>query len=1153
VSQSPAELAPAANAKVLRASLGIDDEVVADVRAAGELLDARIPELIEGFYQWLSPLPEFAHHFGRDQALLARVKSLQTSYWRDVLRADIDHDYVERRRVVGMAHARIELGLLIYLRAMEFVSAWLTREAEAHEALIRARPSVAFSLRKLVHFDSALVVHTYATRTAQLFEQQRIQLHRVATVMRAVTKGDLSRELELTSTDDLLGTSVNDMVKSLRSIAREMSIIAQGDYSADVAPRSDSDELGFSLQAMTRALREAADKNDRLLWISTSLAELGHAMSGNPSGQELSRAVIGYLCRTLDAHVGALYVAEPGSNILRLTGTYAVSEGNGVPASWRLGEGLVGQAASEKRRILVKDLPEDCIRVRWGLGQALPKSLVIQPLVHEGEVRGVIEIGSLRQLSEVQLELLDRASSSVGLAISAAETRKRLQQLLQESQAQAEELTTQQEQLRSVNQRLEEQTHALELQKESLLATETVLRQKAAELERASRYKSEFLANMSHELRTPLNSSLILAKLLIDNRDGNLSAEQVKYAQSIYSAGNDLLALINDILDLSKIEAGKIELNVGTVYVDQLIGHLRQRFAPLVADKDVELVVSAEPGCPATIETDLQRVEQVLTNLLSNAVKFTDRGSIRLYAACSGPQHLAFTVQDTGIGIPADKHQVIFEAFRQADGTTSRKFGGTGLGLSICRELADLLGGDIRLRSAPGAGSTFTVILPLRLEGTAPARKSPPGPGPAPPPPLAVVADSPPHRPRPAVDDDRHALGDGQRTVLLVEDDSLFAQLLSDLARDRGFQCVVAGSAEDGLARFREYRPVAVVLDIGLPGGSGLAVLETLKRDPTSRHVPIHIVSAHDHRQLAREMGAVEYLLKPVDRDQLADAFRRLQTRLEQAIKRVLVVEDDLVQRDAIVQLLAADNVHIVSVATAHEALSQLQSTSFDCVVVDLMLPDVSGFELLAQMSADESYSFPPVIVYTARMLSPEEEQQLRRYSKSIIIKGARSPERLLEEVTLFLHQVESELAPEKRHMLKVARDRESVFEGRLILLVEDDVRNIFALTSMLEPKGVLVDVARNGKEALLRLAEEPPVDLVLMDIMMPEMDGLAAMREIRKGNGNGMASLPIIALTAKAMPDDREQCLLAGANDYIAKPIDPDKLLSLLRVWLPR
>ncbi|RNJ47982.1 response regulator [Methylocystis hirsuta] len=1126
----------------LRASHGLDDSTFDDVRAVGGSMSARVPELIDDFYEWLSSFPEFGQ-FLSGERLLARLKAKQGDYWRDFLRAGVDEAYVERRRVIGQVHARIELGLLIYLLAMEFISAWLTRAIEADESL-RDRPTAALSIRKLIAFDSAIVVDTYGARTARSLEEHRKRLEHVAGVMQAVTEGDLSHRIIVTGPEDVLGRSLNDMVQSLSNIAREMELIARGDYAAHASPRCEKDELGVSLQAMTRALREAAEKNEQQMWVAETQTALGQAMSGNPSVRELSQRVLSLLCRALDAQVGAQYVVEDGGETLRLTGIYAASAGDGAPDTWKLGEGLVGQAAQENRRIVLKEVPEDSIRIRWGLGEALPRSLVVLPVVHEGEVRGVIELGSLKQFSGQQLDLLDIVAPSVGQAISAAETRARIQQLLEESRAQGEELTTQQDELRQVNDTLEEHTHALELQKESLLSTETVLRQKAAELERTSRYKSEFLANMSHELRTPLNSSLILAKLLSDNKDGNLSPEQVKYAQSISAAGNDLLTLINDILDLSKIEAGKIDLDIAPVAISRLVSGLERRFEPLASERKLEFRIIVNPSCPQTIETDLQRVQQILSNLLSNALKFTEKGAIRLLVAPKDSRRIAFTVEDTGIGIPADQHEVIFKAFQQADGTTNRKFGGTGLGLSISREFAELLGGEIRIHSMPGEGSVFTLLIPLRAETVVAAAPSASPKAEAAPQPSAEVA-------RPFVEDDRDSITDPRRVVLVVEDDPVFAEILRDLARERGFKCIIAGTADGGLRLAREYRPEAVVLDIGLPDQSGLTVLELLKRDSSIRHAPIHVLSVHDYQQVARQMGAVGYILKPVKREQLVSAFRLLEERISRDVKAILIVEDEAVQRGALTNLLASDDIDIVAVATAEEALQQMHSTTFDCVVLDLMLPDVSGFELLDRMSQDESYSIPPVIIYTARSLTVDEEQTLRRLSKSIIVKGARSPERLIEEVTLFLHQAESELSPEKQHMLRVARDRETVLDGRRILLVEDDVRNIFSLTAMLERDGAVVHIARNGREALARLDQEPSIDFILMDIMMPEMDGLEAMREIRKREGS--TSLPIIALTAKAMADDRQQCLEAGANDYIAKPIDVEKLLSLIRVWMPK
>jgi CheY-like chemotaxis protein len=900
-------------------------------------------------------------------------------------------------------------------------------------------------------------------------------------------------------------------------------------------------------------------------WLKAGQTALSQRMQGEHSLAALGKNILSFLGGYVDAQVGALYAANEAGAFARCAG---FARGRDLAADFGTfapGEGLVGQAAADKRVMIVSDIPDGYVEVRSGVGAAEPRSLVLVPTHAEGLVNGVFEFGFFSLPDAAVRELLGSVAEMIGFALRSARYRTRQAELLEASQRQAEELQAQQEELRSANEeleeqtqrlktsqeqleeinaQLEEQTQTLESQKQALLTGQRLLQQKAADVERASRYKSEFLANMSHELRTPLNSSLILAKLLIDNKEGNLTLEQIKYAQSIYAAGNDLLTLINDILDLAKIEAGKVDLSVEPVTIARMIDNLKRRFEPVAAEKKLGLRFTVEPSCPATIESDPNRLQQVLTNLLSNALKFTEQGSVELRAASLDAQRIVFTVEDTGIGIPAEQHEVIFEAFRQADGTTNRKYGGTGLGLSICRELVVLLGGEIRLRSAPSEGSTFTVVFPLRTPGVEvrpPDRQATEA---------SAARDSVTHV-RPAVSDDRDSIKDPRRVILAVDDDSAFAEILRDLGRELGFQCVIARDAGEGLALARQYRPAAVLLDIGLPDQSGLTVLELLKRDPSTRHVPIHVVSVHDYEKVARELGAVGYVLKPVKREQLVAAFRLLESRLSRTVKRVLVVEDDAVQREAIVDLLKVDDVDVVAEGTAEGGLAQLKNVTFDCCVLDLHLPDVSGFDVLEQMGKEGASSFPPVIVYTARPLSRDDEQRLRRLSSSVIVKGARSPERLLEEVTLFLHQVEAELPPERQRMLKVARDRETIFEARRVLLVEDDVRNIFALTRVLEPKGASVDIARNGREALASLAGTPAPDLVLMDVMMPEMDGLTAMREIRKNER--WRSLPIIALTAKAMPDDRQACLDAGANDYIAKPIDVERLLSLLRVWMPR
>jgi CheY-like chemotaxis protein/signal transduction histidine kinase len=733
-------------------------------------------------------------------------------------------------------------------------------------------------------------------------------------------------------------------------------------------------------------------------------------------------------------------------------------------------------------------------------------------------------------------------------------------------------LESQQAELEQTNSQLEEQASILENQRDELQRAQVALTERAAELARSNQYKSEFLANMSHELRTPLNSSLILAKLLADNKPGTLNEEQVKFAQTIFGAGNDLLALINDILDLSKIEAGKVEVQPELLVIAGVVETLRRNFEPLARERRLAFTYSVDVGAPERLETDPQRLGQILKNLLSNAFKFTEQGAVSLRVAAAPNGAVTFAVQDSGIGIPPEQQEIIFEAFRQADGSTHRKYGGTGLGLSISRDLARLLGGDVTVQSEPGKGSVFTLRLPLKYAGPiAIDRSSQTGVSPAPsellqpePPPGRAAAllpafdfpvtIAPAELRAPLVDDDRGRLAADSRTILIVEDDVRFAAILVDLARELGFLCVATHAGGDALAAAQKFKIHAIILDMNLPDRSGLEVLNELKRNPGTRHIPVHVVSVADFSQEALSLGAVGYALKPVKREQLMTAFERLEAKLQQNVRRVLVVEDDQRQRDSIRQLLSSEGVEISDAATATEALERLKQTTFDCLVLDLNLPDLSGYEMLQRMAETDEVSFPPVIVYTGRSLTRDEEQRLRRFSRSIIIKDVRSPERLLDEVTLFLHQVESKLPLERQRMLREARDRESAFEGRRILIVEDDVRNIFALSKVLEPRGAKVEIARNGREALEVLgrssvAAGTNVDLVLMDIMMPEMDGLTAMREIRKRPQ--WQKLPIIALTAKAMKDDQEKCLQAGANDYIAKPLDVDKLLSLVRVWM--
>jgi Signal transduction histidine kinase len=935
---------------------------------------------------------------------------------------------------------------------------------------------------------------------------------------------------------------------------------------------------------VSQALR-ARMAAERMLWLHEGQNAVAHALRGEQSPEEIGVHAVRALCRRLEAQVGALYRAD-GRQL-------ALCGGSGLPADHpatlpREG-GLLGDAMAEGEPRRLADLATTHLAVATTLGRTAPAEVFLMPVTADGYPVGVIEIGRVagRDVHDADVELLRRSAESIGVALRTAALRQRQNELLEETQRQSEELQTQQEELRVANEELEEQsrslqqshasleaqqaeleqtnvqleerTHELERQRQTLVMAQADLARNARSLEATSRYKSEFLANMSHELRTPLNSSLILAKLLVDNRDGTLTEEQVRYARAIHSSNNDLLTLINDILDLSRIEAGHVEIAAEPLSVEGVLQRVRETFEPLTSEKGLALRIEMAPGAPGRLVGDEQRLRQVVKNLVANAVKFTEQGEVALRVEAASGDRVRFTVSDTGIGIDPAQLDVIFEAFRQADGSTSRKFGGSGLGLSISRDLAQRMGGDITVASAPGEGSTFTLELPV--DGSAYASTSEPAQAPAP---AVAMSPAPPRimpartaaaaattsvAPPPSADD-RAARQRPGRLILVVEDDPVFARALVELAHELDFDCIVAGTADEALALAASHSPSGVLLDIGLPDVSGLSVLERLKRDPATRHIPVHVVSATEQAHLAMELGAVGHLLKPATRERLVDAIAQLEDRYARTMRRLLIVEDDADLRNNLTLLLAREQLEIVAVGSLREALASLSTSTFDCLVMDLVLPDGSGYDLLEHMAASEAFAFPPVIVYTGRSLTREEEQRLRRYSKSIIIKGARSPERLLDEVTLFLHSVEASLPTDQQRLLREARKRDAMLDGRVVLLAEDDVRNIFALTSVLEPLGVRLEIARNGREAVERLATTD-VDLVLMDIMMPEMDGLEAMRRIRADSR--LAELPIIALTAKAMSDDRERCLAAGANDYIAKPIDIDKLVSLCRVWCSR
>ncbi|BCA56058.1 chemotaxis protein CheY [Nitrospira sp. KM1] len=919
-------------------------------------------------------------------------------------------------------------------------------------------------------------------------------------------------------------------------------------------------------------------------WLQAGQTKLSEGMAGELPVEMLGRHVLKILAEYLDAQAGAMFVQHDAK--LPRVATYGVPADAVIAESIQAGDGLLGQAMQDKRIISVHGVPEGYLTAGSGLGRSTPRHLLIAPLAVNGIVNTVLEFGFFQQPDDEASTLLARVSESIAIAARSAQYRQRLHVLLEETQRQAEELQMQSEELRVNNEELEEgsralkesntrlelqqteleetnaqleqQSSLLEMQKEDLAGAKRTLESQAVELRQASRYKSEFLANMSHELRTPLNASLILAKQLADNREGNLTAAQVTHARTIESAGKDLLMLINDVLDLAKVEAGHMDVRPQTVDVSRLLDSLRGIFVPIAGQKGLSLDFQIAPDVPSSISTDPQRLEQVLRNLMSNALKFTEHGDVALHVTLRPDGRIAFAVRDTGIGIAEHQHHMIFEPFRQADGTTNRAYGGTGLGLSICRQLTRLLGGEIRLSSALGVGSTFTVLLPRHYvpanEHSAPEPVSQTKPtvqtrAPKNPPASAKQASEP-------VADDRERLSGDRRVILIVEDDPAFAGILSDLAHELNFDTLLARMSAEAMDLAARYVPSAIVLDVGLPDHSGLSVLNQLKLDTRTRHIPVHVVSAHDYSQTALSLGAVGYALKPVKREQLIEAFERLSMQLAKHVRRILIVEDNAAQRESLRLLLSSPAVEIIDVNTAAACLEQLSRATFDCMVLDLNLPDATGFSLLDTLSREERYAFPPVIVYTGRELKADEEERLRVYSRSIIIKGAKSPERLLDEVTLFLHRVVADLPSEQQILLEQARRRDATLSGRRILIVEDDIRNIFALRSVLEPSGLAIHVARNGREALEALEQsaqhqQTKIDLVLMDIMMPEMDGLTAIREIRRREE--WKKLPIIALTAKALRSDQEHTLQAGANDYMAKPLDVDRLFSLIRVWMPR
>ena len=1036
----------------------------------------------------------------------------------------------------------------------------------------------------------------------------------------------------------VLGT--RRIIRPITEISRALTRVGQGKIQQQITIKAEH-ELGNLINgfnSMMKNLKISEENTQEQNWLQEGLTQLNDHMQGDQELDRLARNVISFLCRYLDAQTGAYYVVREKQ--IQLTGSYAFTTRKGFKNEFAFGEGLVGQAALEMETLEFSDVPEDYLAISSGLGETVPRHISVVPLIWNGKVSLLLEFGTIKRFSLVHKEFIKRVSPAVSVAAQTAISRDQTRDLLEKTQVQAEELqareeelrdsnrlleeqasdlkqsqkilqnsqsqleqkneqlNAQQEELRVANEELEEQAkdlntsrYQVETKNSELEAAQSKLEQRAQQLSISSKYKSEFLANMSHELRTPLNSLLILAKLLTDNQDGNLSEKQVEFSSTIYDSGKELLNLINEILDLSKIEAGRMETHMDVISLKDFIGDLKRKFNPLARQKELEFTIETSEA-PDQWTSDSQKLGQIVKNLLSNAFKFTSRGYVKvtigipvtdtefITSQLNAADAVFISVSDSGIGIPEARMDLIFEAFQQVDGSTNRKYGGTGLGLTISRELARLLGGELQVQSQEGEGSTFTLYIPRKASESQWENESDPSAethqkgmekdllavpmkkaalvheahrdnsGQYPDLATADKAHQHPQNLGKEVTDDRANIKPGDRSILIIEDDRRFVKIMADLAKTRGFKTLVAEDGEAGLHLADYYQPSGIILDIGLPGKNGWEVMDQLKDHSKTRHIPVHFMTASDVSNEAFKKGAVGFLTKPVTLEAMQEAFSKIETIIDASMKHLLIVEDDPNQQKALCALLDGQDIHIEVVSSGVDAKKRVSEQDFDCIILDFGLPDMSGLQLLEDLHQEkESVRRVPVIVYTGRDLEPRERAMLDKYSNSCILKSVHSEERLLDDTTLFLHRVETALPEAQQKVLMMLHDRESIFEARKVLITDDDMRNVFALSAILQEQHMQVIVAKNGVEALKKLAAEPDVAIVLMDIMMPEMDGYEATRKIR--SQERFSKLPIIALTAKAMKGDRAKCIEAGASDYLAKPIDTDKLLSMMRVWL--
>jgi signal transduction histidine kinase/DNA-binding response OmpR family regulator len=1012
-------------------------------------------------------------------------------------------------------------------------------------------------------------------------------------------------------TDNVNQLAAN-LTNQVRAIAEVATAVTKGDLTRSIMVEAQGEvaALKDNINEMIRNLKDTTLKNTEQDWLKTNLAKFTRMLQGQRDLFAVSRLVLSELAPLVHSQQAVLYMrtARDAEPYLELVASYAHKPNKSLPRLLRMGEGLVGQCALEKKRILLADVPHDYVRVGSVLGSTKPLSIIVLPVLFEGQVKAVIELASIRQFSDSHLSFLDQVTEGIGIIFNTIEANMRTEDLLKQSQSLTAELQSQQEELKKTNDRLEQQADNLqkseallkkqqeelqrtneELQEKAGLLSQQMkeveyknsevelakaaLEEKAEQLALSSRYKSEFLANMSHELRTPLNSLLILARMLSDNNESNLTSKQIEYARTIHAAGTDLLSLINDILDLAKIESGTVTLNIAPEHFSDLRDYVERTFRQIAHDKGLEFSVSIDHAVPAAVQTDAKRLQQILKNLLSNACKFTDRGNVSLHVALaksgwSAGHHtlddagevVAFSVSDTGVGIPEHKQKIIFEAFQQADGTTSRQYGGTGLGLSISRELTRLLGGEIRVSSVPGQGSTFTLYLPISHEAFAvggageehaPAPSNPVGASLPPRDDQSGMVKSARSRLAQAIPpDDRGNIRQGDRVVLIVEDDARFAATLLDVARENGFKGVIALDAQTGLNLIKELAPDAITLDLKLPDMDGWAVLDLLKHDPNTRHIPVNVISVSDHLHRCFYMGALGAMNKPVGKQTLDEALQKTRDFIERDVKTLLIASGDDSQREAMAGSLR-DSIDITAVATGKEALETLRRTHVDCLVVGPSLGDMSTVDLLKKFARTPRATEVPIVTYGTSGFPRSDQDNLRKLSEVIILKNVSTQDEVLEETTLFLHQALKNLPQKQRGMLAHRQTGAAELSGKKALIVDDDIRNIFALTGALEQQGITVINAENGKDGIETLKDNPDTDIVLMDIMMPELDGYDTIRIIR--GLEDYKNLPIIAITARAMKGDREKCIEAGASDYIAKPVNIEQLMSLLRVWLAR